>query len=285
MIISKYFFDFNVRKLFLIITFNCNFIANLPIVKLKKRNNIQEIEYLFAHGFGGNKNQIIYYQDCNIIPKPHKGISFNGPEVTTGKYPNLRTTAMGQEKDIEVITLALKNMKKSVVGIGVSKGASTWINAAAHQENINKIKALVLESPFFDATDVIHKLFFLNYIPGGQYITQKLTKGFLGHYKPTGIQPIHSIKKITNKKLPILLIHSKKDMIVDIEHSRKLYNSLIEEGFTNVHLVETASGKHANLANKLSVQKAVNAFYKRYKIHHNTELTINTHIYNFQTIE
>ncbi|MDR3646079.1 MAG: hypothetical protein P4L22_00900 [Candidatus Babeliales bacterium] len=272
-------------KFFLAITLFGICILNSNVNKPKKKK-IKEIEYLFAHGFGGNKENLKYYCDCNFIPKPHQGLAFNGPEVTPGnKYPTLSKTAMAQERDVEVLTNALKNITKPVVGIGVSKGASTWINAAAQPENINKIHALVLESPFFDATDVLHKFFFLNYVPGGHYMTSKLTQGFLGYYKPTGPQPIQSIKKITNKKLPILLIHSQEDSIVGVDHSRKLYESLLQEGFVHVHLLETKTGAHANLPFKLQVQKAVNAFYKRYNLHHDPLLTANTHIYNFQTVE
>jgi pimeloyl-ACP methyl ester carboxylesterase len=260
-------------------------ILNSKNSKPKKKIETNNVEYLFAHGFGGNKDYITHYQNCNFIPKPYKGLSFNGPEVSGGKYPNLSKTAMGQERDIEVITQALKNITAPVVGIGVSKGASTWINAAAHPENTTKIKALVLESPFFDASDVLHKLFFLNYIPGGTYITNKLSKGFLGYYQPSGIQPIHSIKKISNKQLPILLIHSQEDSIVPVEHARVLYNAFTENGFKHVHLIETKKGAHANLAYKIAIQRAVNAFYKRYNIYHDITLTNNTHLYNFQTIE
>lgn len=270
----------NILLIFSISAINCKLKKNSPKIK-----PFQDVEFLFVHGFGRNKEQLIHFQNHNIIPKPHKGIAFDGPEVSYGKFPNLSKTAMGQEKDIEIITQAMKMINKPIVAIGVSKGGATLINAAACPENIDKFKALVIESAFCDATDVIHNLFFFNLIPGGQFITKKLLKQILGNYNPDGIQPINSIKKIKNKQLPILLIHSQADKIVPVEHSRRLYNSFIENNFKNVHLVETESGIHANLVNKPSIQKIVNAFYKKYKIYHDLKLTNDLLLYSFETVD
>jgi len=247
--------------------------------------NSEEFEYLFVHKFGGNKDQIKYYQENKIIPKPYVGVSFDGPEVRYNRYPDLTKVSMAQEKDVEVITNEIKNINKKVIAIGVSKGASTLINAASKIENMSKLIALVLDSPFSNANNVIRKLLFLEHFPGGSFISKQLLKKCLPNYNPDGIQPFESIKKISNKNLPILMIHSIEDKIVDVLEARNLYNEFMANGFKNVHFIILKSGKHANLIGKMELQKKIHAFYKKYSLPYDKKLAGNTYLYSYENIE
>lgn len=244
--------------------------------------NNQNFEYLFAHGLAAGKKQLTHYFD--IIPIQGKGLAFDCIDANNiPLYPSIikiRPTAFGQEKDIEVLTQAIKNINVPIIGIGVSKGAACWINTVAHTQDINKIAALVLESPFANVNEIIQKFKFvdyLNYIPFGQFIVNKGAEKILCHYKSDGMQPITSIKKITNKKLPIFIIHSKEDRLIPINHSRRLYKEFIKNGFSNVYLVEIDLGHHAGIiyADPLKTfQITVNSFYKKFNLpyNHNIEL-------------
>ncbi|MDR3646080.1 MAG: hypothetical protein P4L22_00905 [Candidatus Babeliales bacterium] len=246
--------------------------------------NSANYEYLFAHGFDGDKNQVEHYKHYNIVDKNAQ--AFDGPEVyhpfpndpgyRKVTIPNLNKTCLGQEADVQVLTDSLQHAgeqcNNNVVGAGVSKGASTWINAAAQAHNINKIKALVLESPFASANEMIYKVTYLEYIPGHEYIAKIIGKWFLPSYDFDGMQPIDSIKNIANKNLPIFIIHSKQDTLISINHSRRLYLEFLKCGFKHVYLIETETGQHSNLftdqANGWSstFESKVKCFYNDLKI-------------------
>lgn len=251
------------------------FVFNYP-------HDCQNIEFLFAHGLGENEHQIKDYKE--IIPTCFTGYAFNGPDAyKKSLYPKITKappTAFGQEKDIEVITKGIKALNKKVVGLGVSKGASTWINAAAVEENIDNIHALVLESPYYNVNKIIHKFWYAdyaNYLPKGKELVNALVKKILKYYDPYGIQPIYSIKDIKNKDLPIFLIHSQQDQLIPINHSRRLYIEFLRQSFKNVYLIECPTGRHANVLtqdNTHCFKRALNSFYKKFNIptfEHNLE--------------
>lgn len=241
-----------------------------------------DFEYLFAHGLAAGKIQLKDYKE--IIPILDKGLALDCIDAYTKPlYPYLIKVppcALGQEKDIEVLSNAINNLKKPIIAIGVSKGAATWINVAAKSENINYIKALVLESPFANINDILYRFWhlkYLNYIPGGRYIAKQIIKAILVHYDCDGIQPIGSIKKILNKNLPIYIVHSKQDRLIPINHSRQLYIEFLKNDFKNVYLIEPEVGHHAGIlyTDELKTfQNSLNSFYKEFKLPYNANIAI-----------
>jgi len=264
------------------------FIINLISIFFIKSQN-KEFEYLFIHGLAAGKEQLKFYQ--RIIPTPYEGIAFDCVDVQEKPlYPELikiPPTAFGQEKDIEIFSDFIKNSERKIIGIGVSKGAACWINIASKNEYIDKLAALVLESPFADINEIICRFKFvdyLNYIPCGYLITQSYAKKILKYYDPFGMQPLTSIQKIKNKELPIFLIHSKADKLIPINHSRKLYKEFLKNGFKNVYLVETEHAKHANVLTQDTenlFKKTIHSFYKKFNFPYNQEL-IEYDIDNFK---
>jgi hypothetical protein len=201
-------------------------------------NNPQGIEYIFAHDLKKTKEQMNDYVRNGIVPRNKSG-GFNGLEVNEATSSiNLSRASFGQEADIAVVTQGITSSQGTVVGVGVGKGAATWINAAAQQHKIGKIRALVIESPFADANEIIYQIAYLNYVPGYEYIAKFVGKFVLPKYDFDGIQPITSIAQITNKNLPIFIIHSEQNGI-PINHSRKLYVEFLRCGFTNVYLFDS----------------------------------------------
>ncbi|MDR3646077.1 MAG: lipase family protein [Candidatus Babeliales bacterium] len=257
-------------------------IYSLAFILMVPYSMTQDIEYLFAHGHAAGKKQFKYYKE--LIPLADKGLAFDCVDANNKPlYPSIikiRPTAFGQELDIQVLTNAIQDINVPIVGIGVSKGAACWINTAAKKENINSLAALVLESPFANVNEIIHKFKFidyLNYIPCGQFIAKKGAQKILCHYDPYGIQPIYSISKITNKNLPIFLIHSKQDKLIPINHSRRLYNKFLKNGFTNVYLIETDIGHHAGIIHTDQSKifpKALNSFYHQFNLPYNKDIPL-----------
>ncbi len=268
----------NLSKLFLTLALTCNLLTFC-------QDNEKEFNYLFVHGLGGDRNQIRPYIDYKVIKKGIACHSFNGPEVNEGSFFK---SCLGQEDDIEQISDGItdKNISNPLIGVGVSKGAATLINTVGSQA-IPNIKALVLESPFANASEVVrnHKLArysALGFLFGGD----RLAKWSFPNYKPDGIQPIKVVNKIP-RDVPIMIFHSKKDALIDIEHSRKLYLELIKENRDNVYLIETEDGDHANVIwnqtrKNLFILNVIHEFYKKYNLPYCPELIKNIDLKKFQ---
>lgn len=258
-------------------------------------NANQPITYFFAHGLGGcalNKHGY-----TKLFLPQYPCYAYNGPEIINGF--DAKKVVLGQENDIAALEDGLKLMNqetanKPFVGFGVSKGAATWINAAAKLKPAN-LKALVLESPFADANDEAYdvgkKEYGLEYVPFGREIATYFMKKMYPGYNPDGPQPITSIKHLPI--IPIMLIHSEEDKLIHVNHSRRLYRELIKDGRTNVYLVEIANGEHADLLGNfwpkndddeelLDYLKPVHAFYKEYNLPYDQELASDATLSNYQ---
>lgn len=243
-------------------------------------------DYLFVHGLGGDHTQYVHYLNNHVIlGKPC--YAYDGPEISL----DFSCVALGQKSDINAILKGLNRdnaLDKSLIGVGVSKGASTLINAVA-TNNFSNIKALVLESPFCNANDVGYNVAYpLQLIPGGYSCIKTGMELRYPNYQSNGLQPITSAKKIS-PSLPIFIFHSQQDGLIPVYHSRKLYRELLLSGNMNVYLVETKTGRHAGILtdeNKDEKQKtleALHAFYKQYNLPFNPKF-INpaTNLHDYQ---
>lgn len=236
-----------------------------------------EFAYLFAHGLGANADYKTFYRFHKVIVPNHRCYAYNGPEVVNchnNKF-NATKVALAQENDIAALEQGLKNDNitpdHKLIGVGVSKGAATLINATATGK-FPMIKALVLESPFAHASDIAYNVGWLaQYIPGGWHAAQFFMSNFVyPSYNPGGPHPITCAPLVPN--IPILLIHSQKDELIHVNHSRKLYKALVQTGNKNVYLVETERGEHANVLNKQDkvttpfVNRIIQTFYKKHEL-------------------
>lgn len=249
------------------------------------------IAYFFAHGLGGNGNQKGYCSWNKIFLPDYPCYAYHGPEAVNGF--DAKKVVLGQEDDIAALGEGLKAMNldnggKPFIGFGISKGAATWINAAAALQPSN-LQALVLESPFADANEEAYevgKQFGLGCITFGESTAVLAVKNMHPRYNPKGPQPIKSIREIPI--IPLILIHSEEDELIHVNHSRKLYRELIKDGRTNVHLVEVPSGRHAQIfvdntrKGQLSYLKPLHAFYKAYNLPYDPELADNVTLKNYQ---
>lgn len=248
--------------------------------------NQKQISYLFAHGLGGDAQQCWHYQETAVILGTQNSpnlcdyhgslcYTYNGPEVSGGQ----NNVVLAQEDDIEALYKGLEsdNVRENLVGVGVSKGAATLINAVATGK-FPTITALVLESPFCNANEVGYNVAYpLQYIPAGQNsVACAMESIVFPKYKSDGIQPITSAPNAPH--IPILLFHSKQDALIPVNHSRKLYREFLKAGNQDVYLIETENGSHANiltnnveqehpgLQRTFMVIKIIQTFYKKYNL-------------------
>ena len=225
---------------------------------------------LFAHGIGGDKNQVFDYLGTRFAPVfPREAYTigtFNFREVTgTDGSIRLRDAYMAQDGDIKELKKAVDAVPDGVkiVGVGVSRGASTWLTfLGTYPDYGHRVAALVLESPFADFDDVLGKFLGATARGIGQAIIFR-------NYSRFGIKPIKVAKKVP-KNIPMLFIHSLQDTLIPYIHSLQLYATLREDGHEDVYLLPLEFGdRHAGLFFRGQggvARKYLRTFFERYDL-------------------
>jgi predicted esterase len=211
--------------------------------------------YIFAHGLGSNHTHVEPYRHFGIIPSFCTALSQDGPEVASGYH----ASALGQDGDIAVITKQIEqacqaNPNCKIVGVGVSKGAATWVNtfgklAREKSPYLKNIKALVIESSFTQAQDVAFSFVPTGFQSSCSSSMNSLISWQFPNFKSDGMHPITSIASwgAADKDTLIILVHSRKDQLIPFTHSEQLYKAIQQQGFKNVHLIEASAGEHGNV--------------------------------------
>ncbi|MEX0940671.1 MAG: prolyl oligopeptidase family serine peptidase [Candidatus Babeliales bacterium] len=253
--------------------------------------------YLFAHGLGATQNQGITlfsriidknednslrFNDRWLINEPLVLFNFADAKNDDNEYFRKKVN-LGQDEDTNRLALACQKTKVELpnfdmVLTGISRGSATIINYVA-QEQPDYVKALILESPFDSLSSIVRHLldrYCVSWVPFSEKIGYKICQKHFPSINPQGTFPLHTIEKVPHT-IPVMFVHSKKDKVVPIKSSRRLYIKLKQAGHENVYLVELASGAHGKLINGPDGDAylyAVHAFYKKYGLPHNPELAV-----------
>jgi len=258
---------------------------------------------VFAHGIIDDASQSQRFQKVIttqlIAPNFSDALSPSGHDFNNflyticsyfGKKVNRNAMFMGQKNDIEAIkaTIDSINSKDQITLYGCSRGAATLITYLG-MHNPENIAALVLDACPADIAATIKMPLAKMGINPECY--NAIFSYLFPQYDPiSAIPPIHAIKSIKNKNLPILLIHSIEDTMVHPSNSYFLYNAFINAGFTNVHLYLLPHGKHSFLLQNDRVSDmymtAVHSFYKKYNLPYNQNIkTFDLKSSNLQELE
>ena len=234
--------------------------------------------YLFAHGLGAKQNQ------SKLVSPLMKGkvVDFNFPDAKNdndGYYKE--QVNLGQDVDIDRLNLVYNIIveqypEASIVLVALSRGSVTAINFMAKYKP-EKIKAVVLESPFDTYKSIIEHLLkrhYVSWVPGlkkaGCYIFEKIFPKF----DPKGVLPKDQAKNFP-KDVPVMFIHSKEDELIPIESSERLYYEAQGAGNKNTYLIKLSSGRHAHLLQESAEREdyinAVHAFYQQHDLPHDNE--------------
>jgi len=244
----------------------------------KPHQSITDTAYLFAHGLRSTCEQVTILQKLKdplwIIDGPLA--TFNFPDAIKKKHEcDKKLVNLGQELDIQHFLEAhesiFNHVKETckVVWLGISRGAATVLNAAAISEK--HPHAVIVECPFDTLKSVIKHLlkrFRVHWVPFSETVGMKIANKQFPLFNKNGIFPLNMVKDIP-KELPILLIHSKRDNVVPVSSSRRLYIELVKTGHINTYLLELASGKHAEAIRGKDGKcytYAVHAFYKAFDL-------------------
>lgn len=248
----------------------------------------KQLVYLFSHGLAATHKQ----SDLFISSKNRNGqyiindplYTFDYPDVTENFWRiNFLKSSLGQRSDVD----ALRNEYSKAVEIypqaefiiiGVSRGASTAINFCA-MDQPEKVKALILESPFDSIDSVIKNLNKKLYLDSWKIfnnLSMKITEFLFKKFKKNGFIPLDFVHLLPNA-MPILIIASKEDILIPWSSSYNLYEKLKNSGHNNAFFVLLNHGKHGFLfigADATHYEAAVHAFYKKYGFIHDEDKAI-----------
>jgi len=240
---------------------------------------------LFSHGIADTwkqvrgyakyytkKNGARFYNDHYVINTPY--VTFNYPDAIDRFYRvNYNETSFGQANEIGRIYKAYQSINDmfescDIILCGLSRGASNiCIFAGTYQ--LDNVKALILESPYFTMGEVIQSIMEkknLDWLPlsYGETVAEFIFK----KYTRYGNSPANCIETIA-KDMPIFIVCSKEDRLVPYESSINVYKKLIESGHKHTYIFITDYGKHAALLQGPDGEKyecVINAFYKKYNL-------------------
>lgn len=243
------------------------------------------VSYIYVHGLHGKGNHGFKWSiksDKNKYILFDPILHFDFPDVDGRLDFNPLKSDLAQEGEVAHLykhfkTFSSEKNKKLVIS-GVSRGASTIINfAGLHANELENVSMFILESPFDVAIEVMRNVArmlmqdkhpFINF--GINYSISK----FFPKHKPDGMSPIKMIAKIP-KDIPLLLIHSRKDLLISVNASRKLYIELKKAGHQHVYYLETENGSHARVLwgpQGDIYMCVVHALYKKYNLPHDLGL-------------
>ena len=249
------------------------------------------VQYLYVHGLGGRGGHGVYWSSCASNDINHYILNepFDFPDAI-GKFNPLKTD-LAQEIDVSYLAAQYQglsdiasranNSPKKFVLAGVSRGAATLINFASDKRyNLKDVAMLILESPFDIALNVMKfqaERLFQSWNPLINNLGSKwsMTKLYPKH-DPNGISPIKSIGLVP-KHIPVVLIHSRKDAVISVNASRKLYIELKKSGHNHAYYFETEDGVHAKVlwgSQGKTYQYLIHALYKKYGLPHNNDFAV-----------
>lgn len=167
-------------------------------------------------------------------------------------------TDLGQFFCQKHLEKALKENSDEGIIYATSQGTATALNYLAKNPT-DKIKGVVLEATLASgnsailhtATGPLMGMSWLRNIPGYYYLAPYVVAPFFG-YRPAGQQPIKSVDNITNKEMPIIIVHSQNDPQLSLNDAKALYYRLKSNG-NNVYFIESTEkvlgnwGKHLEI--------------------------------------
>lgn len=227
---------------------------NLDIECLEEQNTqvkvIDKHPTLFLHGWGGSRRDAtVLKYEYNVLPGTV--VAFNFPDAH-GFLSILSKTNLGQLNDVLVALYVLKQIKdtqspKAIDLFGHSRGGAVavnmiavladtsriydsalqniGINAQERRELLQLILAgsVTLDCPLIDANCVFKKHVGEGFRP---WLLSNLLR--FGGYKPTGMQPITSLKKLAGLPLHIIYHGQTYDEVVGHEREDEFCKNLAQ---------------------------------------------------------
>ncbi|NLI58922.1 MAG: alpha/beta hydrolase [Clostridium sp.] len=194
---------------------------------------------ILAHGYGSNR--LPYKEDTIKLIKSflNEGYNFLTFDFRNSGESEGDITSVGYFEKFDLlgaIEYAKKRGSDKIILLGFSMGASTSILVAAESSDVDVV---IADSPFADLTMYLNEnLSVWSNLPPAFNKTTLFVTRLLTGVDTKDVSPINEISKIYPR--PLLLIHSKDDEKIPVEHSHMLK----EAAGDNVELWETSGASH-----------------------------------------
>lgn len=215
--------------------------------------------FVFANGFWGPKctadvAKVIGLYQKNGVLSDHVDFPLFDDVYTQRPW----NTYLGQEDDVRKLVTECQQ-KKPYVLYGCSRGGYAIYNILTNTHRLNDLvqtplRAIIVEAAPSDILDTNHKVFAENFI--GWKLPRFFAAGLASlvtreRYNYFHVPPVQVNKETVTipdslKNIPILIIHSQTDMLVQHAHACKMYTKLKELGYTNVSFYSLPYGRHTH---------------------------------------
>ena len=268
---------------------------------------------LFSHGVGSSPGTGTIHRNHLPTNSDFYGFTYNDQRPLYFPFPSPQNTNFAQTTDIECLKKAYgdsydlicsnNNQYQKIIVCGVSRGATTPFTILANIDDDEKAKkfleivdAFVLESAFASMDDVTKNMSTITKTLCSplSWITQKtiglsqdsvhnIINKIFQSYDKDGMSAWNAIDEIYKKngatlktllEKPILLVCSKKDLLVPVWSTVTLYYKLKEIGHKSVYIYIADKGHHGAIAlfgDRDNYTKAAHGFYKKNGIPCNEE--------------
>ncbi len=189
---------------------------------------------IYCPGLGDSQYEVHGLIDQSVIQHPARGVAL--------KKEN--DSGLGQSIDIE----ALKNNldpEQNYILYGTSRGGSTAISYIA-EYNPENIQALIIDATPSDMLNIVDEIQYKAGFFALWTRAQKewATRLIFPHYPTNSTPPIQAIANIKDKNLPVFIVHSHNDSIVNIRSAWENYKAFKQANFTHVYLCELEESGH-----------------------------------------
>lgn len=248
----------------------------LCLLLIACQSSLSALSCLFSHGLVDTHAQGSRYikrgtgQNRFLLMEEPFSFDYSDAAIGWTKYFKVRKSSLAQQDEINKLEAQYKRITQAalydedILLMGVSRGASVIINFVA-QKHPEKVRALLLESPFDRARNIMYST--LKKVPYGKSLTPLfLHWSFPRHSQSSTLHPEDMAKDIP-LFMPILLICSKEDTVIPCSSTINLFKKLKETGHTEVYLLVTEHGNHAKILwgpDGERYQAIVHAFFARY---------------------
>ena len=228
-------------------------------ILLASENNIPEEEPLtwYCHGLHCKTRRVPGLLSQNIIQEPADNVEFDDTQ-----------SCLGQDKDVKKLLQVLASHPKKCKLHSHSKGGNVIINGLARY-NPSNVAAIVIDASPADMLDRVDEI----QCSLGVYLFQSreqkewILRQLYPAYPQGSVPPVEEIKNIKNKDLPVFIVHSDDDKIVNIRAGLKIYKAFKQAEFPHVYFCRLHHGGHNNNgkgADSHIYRTAIHSFYKKY---------------------
>lgn len=191
-------------------------LAGLLIVRLQARKTV-----LILHGYHKSKERMYHY--VKQFPRDNMLLfDFRAHGQSDG---NTISFGFHEAKDVAAAIDFLRQHEKTktlpIVGLGVSMGAVALVQYA--QQDV-LLRGIICDSMFAHFDELVGKKFEQK-VALPRSIFLPLIRRLFEYKTGVRMRDVHPIASVRDLKMPILIIHSEEDPLVDVDDARQVYAS------------------------------------------------------------